>query len=42
MLGTVGCEGVGVEDWALSWTEKKRRRRDENKKDFGEIGRAHV
>ena len=28
------CEGVGAEDCALSWTEKTRKRREENKMDF--------
>jgi len=33
-VGVVGGEGVGCEDCALSWTENKSKRREENKIDL--------
>lgn len=37
VVGRVGGESVGAEDCALSWTEKKRKRREENKMDLSTL-----
>jgi hypothetical protein len=43
VVGRVGGESVGGEDSAaLSWTEKKRTRREENRMDFIRVLKQHV